>query len=177
METALINCMAALGEACSHASSLLFDIGAFSLAKEAKSCTQKECKWLLCKAVKEVPYLPVENSDFRGATRKMDALHCGNMDEDSNKRVKKKKTGETLDLNKTQRKKEFLKQIRLCGTRLVSLTLTEPYSESYVPFGSIKNVLCQICAAHHRLDLQLRSFLKNVMKLPYQCYHLSSFKA
>ena len=132
--------MAGLGEACSHASSLLFYIEAFSRAKEAKSCTQEECKWLLPKAVKEVPYLPVENIDFRGATRKMKALHCGNMDEDSNKPVKKKKTGETQDLNRDQRQKEFLKQISLCGTRPAILAITEPYSESYVPFNSIKNL-------------------------------------
>ena len=63
--------MDSLGEACSLASSLLFYIEAFSHGKEAKSCTQEECKWLLPKAVKEVPYLPIDDIDFRGATLKM----------------------------------------------------------------------------------------------------------
>ena len=119
IETAHCTCMAGLGEAFSHVSSLLFYIEAFSRAKEANSCTQEECKWLQPKAVKEVPYLPVDNIDFRGATRKMTALHCGNMDENSNKPVKKKKTGETQDLNKDQRQRIFETDTFVCSRYIV----------------------------------------------------------
>ena len=46
-------------------------------------------------------------------------------------------------------------------------------------FHLIKSRPCffQICTPQHMLDVHLKSSLKNVMKLPYQCYHLSSFKA
>ena len=60
--------MVGLGKAGSHIASLLFYLEAFYCTREAKSCIQEQCKWLLPKAVKEVPYLPVAEIDFKGAT-------------------------------------------------------------------------------------------------------------
>ena len=84
--------MAGLGEACSHVASLLFYLEAFYRTRETKSCTQEQCKWLLPKAVKEVPYLPVAQIDFKGATRKMRDLNCSTEDGDSSRPKKRKKT-------------------------------------------------------------------------------------
>ena len=135
--------MAGLGEACSHVASLLFYLEAFYRTRETKSCTQEQCKWLLPKAVKEVPYLPVAQIDFKGATRKMRDLNCSTEDGDSSRPKKRKKTEELLHSENYQRQRQFLSKVSLCGTRPAILAITEPYNESFIPLGSIKNLFLQ----------------------------------
>ena len=119
--------MAGLGEACSHVASLLTHFEAFYRTREAKSCAQEQCKWLMPKAVKEVPYLPVAEIDFKGATGKMRDLSCNTEDGDSNRPTKRRKIQEPPHIKINRRQRE----------------ITEPYSESFIPFGSIKNLFFQ----------------------------------
>ena len=117
IETAHCTCMAGLGEACSHVGSLLFYVDAFQYTKEAKTCTQEQCKWLLPKVVKEVPYLPVAEIDFKGAIRKMQDLNFGSKSkEESHGPVKKKKMENACCTDQDKKQKEFLNKISLCGT-------------------------------------------------------------
>ena len=115
---------------------------AFCRTREGKSCTQEQCKWLLPKAVKEVPYLPV-SIGFKGATRKMRDLSCSTEDGDSNRSTKRRKTQQPPYIEHDQRQREFLSKLSLCGTRPTILEITEPYSESFILFGSIKNCFLQ----------------------------------
>ena len=133
--------MAGLGEACSHVASLLFYVDAFQRTKEATTCTQEQCKWLLPKAVKEVPYLPVAEIDFKGAIRKMQDFNFGNKSkEESHGPVKKKKMENACCTVQDKKQKEFLNKISLCGTRPAILSIAEPFNAGFVPFGAISNL-------------------------------------
>ena len=63
--THCVGCMAGQGECCSHIASVLFYIDAWNRIKEKLSCTQVKCCWLLPASVKDVPYAPVADIDFR----------------------------------------------------------------------------------------------------------------
>ena len=64
-----VGCMAGQGECCSHIASVLFYIEAWNRVNEKLSCTQVKCSWLMPRAVKEVPYAPVSDIDFRSAKK------------------------------------------------------------------------------------------------------------
>jgi len=95
------------------------------------------------KTVNEVPYIPVAEIDFNGATRKMRDLSCSTEDGDSNRPTKRRKTLEPAHIENDQRQREFRSKLSLCGTRQAILAITEPYSESFIPVGSIKNLFIQ----------------------------------
>ena len=137
--------MAGLGETCSYAASFLFYLEAFHRTRETKSCTQEQGKWLLPRAIKDVPYLPIAEIDFKGATRNMRDLNCSTEDGNNNKTTKRKKTEEPLQIENGQRQREFLSKLRLCCTRPAISPVIEPYNESFTPVGSITNLFFKIC--------------------------------
>ncbi len=55
------NCMAGLGEACSHIAAVLFYGEAAFRVKERETCTQMKCEWVLPSYLKNVEYLPVSD--------------------------------------------------------------------------------------------------------------------
>ena len=73
----------------------------------------------------------------------MGDLSCSTEDGDSNRPTKRRKTLEPAHIENDQRQKGFLSKLSLCGTRPAILAITEPYSESFIPFGSIKNLFLQ----------------------------------
>ena len=64
------DCMAGLGEACSHVASLLWVIGVGVESRESLTVTQKSAYWVLPPAMKSVPYSPVKDIEFVGKKRK-----------------------------------------------------------------------------------------------------------
>ena len=58
------NCMACLGESCSHVGSLLWALEAGVRARDSMTVTQKKTYWVLPTSVKEVPYVPLIASTF-----------------------------------------------------------------------------------------------------------------
>ena len=64
-----VGCMAGQEECCSHMASVLFYIEAWNRINEMLSCTQVKCTWLLPTAVKEVPYAPVTDTNFRSSKK------------------------------------------------------------------------------------------------------------
>ena len=64
------NCMAGLGEACSHIAALLFLLEANSQKKKSLSCTSQPCYWLP-PSFKSVPYVKICDTDFTNAQRKL----------------------------------------------------------------------------------------------------------
>ena len=50
------NCVAGLGETCTHAAALLFSIEAMVEMRDAKTVTQEKAYWLLPSAIKKVEY-------------------------------------------------------------------------------------------------------------------------
>ena len=64
------DCMAGLGETCSHVASLLWVIGVGVESRESLTVTQKSAYWVMPPAMKSVPYSPVKDIEFVGKKRK-----------------------------------------------------------------------------------------------------------
>ena len=64
-----VGCIAGQGECCTNIASVLFYIEAWNRVNETLSCTQVKCSWFIPRAVKEVPYAPVSDIDFRSAKK------------------------------------------------------------------------------------------------------------
>ena len=69
------NCMAGLGETCTHTAAVLFYLEAAARIQGKQTCTQRKCKWILPSFQKDVEYLPIKDIDFtsaKGKKRKLD---------------------------------------------------------------------------------------------------------
>ena len=60
------NCMAGLGETCSHVASFLWAVEAGGRMRDSMTMTQKKAYWVLLPSVKEVPYAPLSHINFLG---------------------------------------------------------------------------------------------------------------
>lgn len=68
------NCMAGLGETCSHVASLLWAVEAGVRMRDSMTVTQKKAYWVLPPSVKEVPYAPLSHINFLGHSGSLTAL-------------------------------------------------------------------------------------------------------
>ena len=64
-------CMAGQGETCSHVGAVLYWVETRVRIREQTSCTSKENTWIMPMAVKDIPYLKLEQIDFVTAEKKM----------------------------------------------------------------------------------------------------------
>ena len=64
------DCMAGLGEACTHVAALLFAVEATVKIRDAKTVTEEKAYWLLPGGVKGVAYSEVSNIEFTSAKTK-----------------------------------------------------------------------------------------------------------
>jgi len=53
------NCMAGLGESCTHVAALLFAIEASVRIRQSKTCTEEKAYWMLPSSLNKVSYSPV----------------------------------------------------------------------------------------------------------------------
>ena len=65
------NCMAGLGETCSHVASLLWDIEAGVRIRDSMTATQNKACWVLPPSMKDVPYAPLRQIKFTGKAGSM----------------------------------------------------------------------------------------------------------
>ena len=72
------DCMAGLGESCSHIGALLFYVEAVKKVRDNKTVTQKEAYWMLPASCEEVPYKERADIDFTspGTSRKIFQKCC-----------------------------------------------------------------------------------------------------
>ena len=64
------DCMAGLGETCSHVSSLLWVIAVGAEKRDSLTVTQKSAYWVMPTAFRSVAYTPVKDIEFIGKKRK-----------------------------------------------------------------------------------------------------------
>ena len=67
---AYCDCIAGLGETCSHVSSLLRVIAVGVEKRDALSVTQKSAYWIMPPATRSVSYAPIKEIDFIGKKKK-----------------------------------------------------------------------------------------------------------
>ncbi len=60
------DCMAGLGETCSHVAAMLWAIESGIRLRDSMTVTQKKAYWVIPNGVKQVPYAPVKEINFVG---------------------------------------------------------------------------------------------------------------
>ena len=68
------DCMAGLGESCSHVASLLGAVESGVCLRDSLTVTQKEAYWVIPSAVKNVPYAPLQRMNFLDRKRSQTQL-------------------------------------------------------------------------------------------------------
>ena len=71
------NCMAGLGETCTHIAGVLFYLEAVVRIQGTMTCTESQCEWVIPAYVKSIDYQPIKNIDFTSASgkkRKLDEM-------------------------------------------------------------------------------------------------------
>lgn len=137
------DCMAGLGESCSHVASLLWAIESGVRIRDSMTVTEKKSYWVVPAGVKEVPYAPVKCIDFVGK-RSIAALystpdfrHSSSPSPSSSptcRSISRSPTPAPIIKPPTQEEvDDFFSDLATCSTKPAILSLVEPHSSSYIP--------------------------------------------
>ncbi len=152
------DCMAGLGESCSHVASLLWAIESGVRIRDSMTVTQKKAYWVIPNGVKEVPYARVRNIELTGKKKCWTAVEKGDFTVNSgSSRSSTPKTSKSrsstpraskspsstpraskspspmikrADITRT---KNFLASLASCSSKPAILSLVEPHSPQYIP--------------------------------------------
>lgn len=137
------DCMAGLGESCSHVASLLWAIESGVRIRDSMTVTQKKAYWVIPNGVKEVPYAPVKNMDFVGKKRSLAIMasldfkqpdsSCSPTPSPSPISRPSKSPTPALTVPDHEETKSFLASLASCPSKPAILSLVQPYSSNYVP--------------------------------------------
>ena len=129
------NCMAGLGETCSHVGALLFYVEAAVRIRDSKTVTQEKAYWLLPSAHKDVEYKEVADIDFtppKTLKRKMD-YQIDNGSKNPKSQTQRKSCFERYGDPTNQDVSDFYTALSKCGSKPAILSIISPYSKNYVP--------------------------------------------
>ncbi|XP_046857602.1 uncharacterized protein LOC124451003 [Xenia sp. Carnegie-2017] len=115
--TAHCDCMAGIGESCSHVASLLWAVEAGARKRDSLTVTDKKAYWVLPSAVKAVPYAKVQNINFSKF----------------NKKCEGKMQRNPVPAPSSSELDEYFKTISSFSSKPAILSLIHPYSDCYVP--------------------------------------------
>jgi len=124
------NCMAGLGESCTHVAALLFSIEATVKVRESQTVTDEKSYWLPA-SVKGVSYGALKDIDFTSAKTKKRKLDNSlpvtpvALRGRSNLRV----VDEPTELEFSN----FLRDLSATGSKLALLAVRKPFQKDYVP--------------------------------------------
>ena len=139
------NCMAGLGETCTHVAAVLFYLEALNRIEGEKTCTQGQCSWLLPTSLKSVQYLPIKDIDFTsswGKKRKLDDMIDG-CDVSEERHKLKEGTRPSYD-----EMASLFANLSVSGAMVGVLSVTPEYSDPYVPKMSLSIFPQPITALH-----------------------------
>ena len=152
------NCMAGLGEVCTHIAAVLFYMEAVTRIQGKQTCTQTECEWLIPSYYKNIEYKPVKEIDFtsaKGKKRKLDEMlersPPPELEENDEESVPKHgccSTDEDLNL--------LFQNLSIAGTKPGVLSLVPEFSDSYVPKSCKENFPTVLRSLQDSSYMQLR---------------------
>ena len=134
VQAAHCDCMAGLGEACTHVAALLFAVEANVRNYEIKTVTQEKAYWMLPTSLKKVKYSPIADIDFMSAKTKAKKLNqCidNSVEKFDCNQTKPQKL--TVPLPSQSETEEFFQQLSATGTKSVILSITDPHNKEFVP--------------------------------------------
>ncbi|XP_060084947.1 uncharacterized protein LOC132564294 [Ylistrum balloti] len=129
------NCMAGLGESCTHISALLFTIEGTVKVRDSKTVTQEPTYWMLPSAGK-VYYNETRNINFASAKsqkRKFDNTLASPNSCHVNKNNFSTKTTSTISDPTAEEMSVFYQPLYKTGVKCAVLSLIPSYADDYVP--------------------------------------------
>ena len=131
------NCMAGLGEVCSHVGAMLFAVEAGVRMIKARTCTSVPCQWLMPSAVSKVPYAELKEIDFTASATKKRRLdeRISGLTTQPTPAKPRSAYGASTDQIKT-----FYERLHASRTKPAILSLVSPYSNEYVPKKPVLNL-------------------------------------
>jgi len=125
IRSAHCDCMAGLGETCTHVAAMLFALEFNVRQREKKTVTQEKAYWLV-PSVREAPYAEASEIDFTSAKTKKKQM-------DTNSSPETKRTTTDVPLPTPDELKDFFATLRSSASQPAILSLVPPYSDDYVP--------------------------------------------
>ena len=148
------DCMAGLGETCSHVASLLWAIEAGVRIRDSKTVTDKHAYWIMPNGVKDVHYAPVREMDFIGKKKSQSAMQnlsfsrpslsgdrgrasssCerGCSSSSGERRRNSKSPTPAFEEATQEESDKLLEMLGTCKSKPVVLSLVEKYASKYAP--------------------------------------------
>lgn len=124
------NCMAGLGEVCTHVAAVLFYLEALVRIQGQQTSTQHKCQWIMPSFQKNVQYLPIKDIDFtspKTKKRKLDEAIANTGVSQSAPTQSSQGIITDADIC------AFYDTLSLCGTRPAILSIIPKFSSNYVP--------------------------------------------
>ena len=159
------NCMAGLGESCSHIGAILFFVDATVRIRDSKTVTEEKAYWMLPASLKSVPYAEMVDINFTSLDtlkRKFDDKLKKNNETSSEPFVDKKKQS-CLEKYKGPSQKQvdiFYKELSLCNSKPAILSIIPPYDDIYIPKQLITNLLPKMLSDIYDTKLLKNSYLE-----------------
>ena len=129
--TAHCNCMAGLGEGCSHVGALLFALEAVVQMKKSTACTSVPCSWIQPSTSQNVQYLQGTDIDFTSAHTKRKNQHSGTSDATQRNQVPRPTSDEAA---------KFFKKLHESDVKSSILSTVPQYCDSFVPSLTTMNL-------------------------------------
>ena len=123
------DCMAGLGESCSHVGAIMFYVEYSVKHREDKTCTQEKAYWLVPPRSSKIEYKTVSDIDF--TTPK--TLHKLSNNKGDKSKTMQKSCFERYATPTDSEFDNFFKDISECDTKPVILSVTPGYSLNYRP--------------------------------------------
>lgn len=129
VESAHCNCMAGLGESCTHVAATLFAIEAAVKVRDSKTVTETKSYWLPA-SVKGVSYSTINNIDFISAKSKKRNL---DLQLQGSPVPQRGYTDKIVPKPSVDDISSFLKNLSVAGANSAILTVVSPYSDRFIP--------------------------------------------
>ena len=150
------DCMAGLGETCTHVASLLWATAAGVEKRDSLTVTQKSAYWVMPPAIKTLPYAPLSEISFVGKKRKSMCIT------EDNPPTRSKKAPQVCAPSDTEKAELFNALAKCEGAKPAVLANVPPYCEAYI-LASLDQDLPVVLSELHRkeyLSLEYRSLLQ-----------------
>ena len=130
------NCVAGLGESCSHVASLLWAIEAGVRLRNSMTVTQKKAYWVMPTGVKDVPYSPIKDISFRGKTSLRASWNeFGNKSGTSEQQIPEQSLATSKKIEPPSQNElcELYSALSKCKSKPAILSLVKEHASDYIP--------------------------------------------
>ena len=150
------DCMAGLGETCSHVASLLWATATGVEKRDSLTVTKKSAYWIMPPAIKTVPYAPLAEISFVGKKRKNAII---TKDTPVDTPIMSKRKARACTPSDTEKAELFHSLAKCKGAMPTMLAIAPTHYEAYIPVS---------------LDQDLPTVLSNLYKKDYLSLGYSS---